>query len=124
MNIYPTSQQPIATPAVNSSLTSDLYLTLMAFDQEDGQHATIRAIVNPGMAWLWIGGLIMGIGSLIAIWPRGTGRTRTAGEALLAETAAAVSLGDADGATSSGPEQAPSETAPAETAPAGSGAPT
>ena len=90
MNIYQSSQQPIATPAVKSSLTSDLYLTLMAFDRDEGAHATIRAIVNPGIVWLWIGGLIMGIGSLIAIWPRGIGRSRFAGEALLAKTAADV----------------------------------
>jgi cytochrome c-type biogenesis protein CcmF len=90
MNIYPGNPQPIATPAVKSSLTSDLYLTLMAFDEAEGSHATIRAIVNPGIVWLWIGGLIMGIGSLISIWPRGIGRSRSAGEALLADTAAAV----------------------------------
>ncbi|UCG75600.1 MAG: heme lyase CcmF/NrfE family subunit [Gemmatimonadota bacterium] len=69
LNYYPTSQQPIATPAVESSLAKDLYLTLMAFDGENGEHATVRAIVNPAVAWLWIGGLIVGIGALIAIWP-------------------------------------------------------
>ena len=71
MNFYPTSEQPIATPAVESSLSKDLYLTLMAFDRENGEHATIRAIVNPAVAWLWIGALIVGIGALIAIWPHG-----------------------------------------------------
>ena len=69
MNYYPTSQQPIATPAVFTSLTKDLYLTLMAFDNDGGEHATVRVIVNPAVAWLWIGGLIVGIGALIAIWP-------------------------------------------------------
>ena len=69
MNYYPTSQQPIATPAVFTSLSRDLYLTLMAFDNESGEHATVRVIVNPAVAWLWIGGLIVGIGALIALWP-------------------------------------------------------
>jgi len=91
MNIYSGGQQPIATPAVRSSLTSDLYLTLMAFDNEGGRHATVRAIVNPAIAWLWIGGMIVGIGALIAIWPRRSGRVRTAGDDLLASTASAVS---------------------------------
>ncbi|MEE9578091.1 MAG: cytochrome c-type biogenesis CcmF C-terminal domain-containing protein, partial [Gemmatimonadota bacterium] len=71
LNYYPTSQQPIATPAVETSLSKDFYLTLMAFDSENGEHATVRAIVNPAVAWLWIGGLIVGIGALIAIWPHG-----------------------------------------------------
>lgn len=71
MNFYQSSQQPIASPAVVTSLTKDLYLTLMAFDSEEREHATIRVIVNPAVAWLWIGGLIVGIGALIAIWPHG-----------------------------------------------------
>jgi len=91
MNIYPSGQQPIATPAVRSSLTSDLYLTLMAFDADGGRHATVRAIVNPGIVWLWIGGMIIGLGALIAIWPRPAGRVRAAGDELLASTATAVS---------------------------------
>ena len=41
LNFYPSSQQPIATPAVASSLTKDLYLTLIAFDPEEN-HATVR----------------------------------------------------------------------------------
>ncbi len=69
LNYYPLSQQPIATPAVRSSLTEDLYLTLMAFDGEQGEHATVRAIVNPAVVWLWIGGMIMGVGAVIAIVP-------------------------------------------------------
>ncbi len=85
LNFYPREQQPIATPAVKSSLTKDLYLTLMAFDGDE-DHATVRAIVNPAVAWLWIGGMVIGLGALIAIWPRRRGPTRAAGEDLLAAT--------------------------------------
>ncbi len=75
MNYYPNSQQPIGTPAVRSTLKEDLYLTLMAFDQEDGRHATIRAIVNPAVPWLWIGGMIVALGAILAVMPqRGSGR--------------------------------------------------
>ncbi len=73
LNFYPNSEQPIATPAVRSSPAEDLYLTLMAFDSEEGRHATVRAIVNPGVPWLWVGGLIVGLGALLAVWP-GSGR--------------------------------------------------
>ena len=87
LNIYVNASDPtpIATPAVKSSLTSDLYLTLMAFDRQEGTYATVRAIVNPGIVWLWIGGFIMGLGSLIAIWPRGRGRVRAVSEEFLAD---------------------------------------
>jgi cytochrome c-type biogenesis protein CcmF len=75
MNYYPNSQQPIGTPAVRSTLKEDLYLTLMAFDQEDGRHATIRAIVNPAVPWLWIGGMIVALGAILAVMPqRSSGR--------------------------------------------------
>jgi cytochrome c-type biogenesis protein CcmF len=75
MNYYPNSQQPIGTPAVRSTLKEDLYLTLMAFDQEQGSHATIRAIVNPAVPWLWIGGMIVALGAILAVMPqRGSGR--------------------------------------------------
>ncbi len=71
MNFYPRQQQPIATPAVRSSLTRDLYLTLLSFDREEGRHATVRAIVNPGVPWLWVGGMIVGVGAILAMWPGG-----------------------------------------------------
>jgi cytochrome c-type biogenesis protein CcmF len=75
MNYYTGSQQPIATPAVKSSLKEDLYLTLMAFDQERGAYATVRAIVNPAVPWLWIGGMIVALGGILAVAPqRGAGR--------------------------------------------------
>ncbi len=70
MNFYPNADQPIATPAVRSAPGEDLYLTLLAFDREAGSHATLRVIVNPGVPWLWIGGLIVGLGAVLAIWPR------------------------------------------------------
>jgi cytochrome c-type biogenesis protein CcmF len=101
MNYYPNSQQPIGTPAVRSTLKEDLYLTLMAFDQEDGRHATIRAIVNPAVPWLWIGGMIVALGAILAVMPqRGSGRPAvsaaeialSAEPAELAEEPAAVTV--------------------------------
>jgi cytochrome c-type biogenesis protein CcmF len=70
MNYYPNSEQPIATPAVRSSLKEDLYLTLMSFDAEEGAHATVRAIVNPAVPWLWIGGMIVALGAILAVAPQ------------------------------------------------------
>ncbi|MGH8311645.1 MAG: cytochrome c-type biogenesis CcmF C-terminal domain-containing protein, partial [Steroidobacteraceae bacterium] len=71
MNFYPTSQQPVPTPAVRSRPWGDLYLNLMAFE-EDGSAATIRAITEPLVPWIWIGGGIVCLGAIVA----GTGPAR------------------------------------------------
>ena len=69
LNFYRGTDTPISTPAVRSRLDEDLYLNLMAFDQQ-GTHVTIRALVEPLVIWIWIGGGIVALGALIAIWPR------------------------------------------------------
>jgi cytochrome c-type biogenesis protein CcmF len=67
LNYYPTAVEPIGTPAVRESLREDLYLVLMAYTQ-DGQSATIKAIVSPMVGWIWLGGYIVGLGALFALW--------------------------------------------------------
>jgi cytochrome c-type biogenesis protein CcmF len=36
---------------------------------QDGSHATIRLQVNRMVSWLWIGGLVLTLGTLLAILP-------------------------------------------------------
>ena len=36
---------------------------------EDGGVIGLQVIIEPMMIWLWIGGGIMGIGTLISAWP-------------------------------------------------------
>jgi cytochrome c biogenesis factor len=45
---------------------TDLYLILLAF-QSDGSSATISAIVEPLVIWIWIGGGIVGFGALFGL---------------------------------------------------------
>lgn len=68
MNFYPTSQQPIPTPAVRSRPWGDIYLNLMAFKQ-DGSNATIKVIVEPMVPWIWLGGGIICLGAIISMFP-------------------------------------------------------
>lgn len=68
MNFYPTSQEPVPTPAVRSGIQGDLYLTLMAF-RPDGSTATIRAIYEPLVPWIWFGGGVVVFGAIVGIWP-------------------------------------------------------
>ena len=66
MNFYNTQQQPIPTPGVRSTLREDLYLTLMAFEN-DGSTVTVKAIIEPTVAWIWIGGLLVMIGGFFGL---------------------------------------------------------
>jgi cytochrome c-type biogenesis protein CcmF len=65
---YPSSMRPIATPAVRTSLGEDLYVTLMAYDTASHE-VTLRAFVNPLVAWIWLGGAGVAAGAVFAIWP-------------------------------------------------------
>jgi cytochrome c-type biogenesis protein CcmF len=66
LNFYRTSDQPITTPAVRERPHEDLYLVLMAFDR-NGANVTIQALVEPLVAWIWIGGGIVGAGALVSL---------------------------------------------------------
>jgi cytochrome c-type biogenesis protein CcmF len=61
LNHYPTDRQPIGTPAVRTTLTHDLYLTLM--NVHGNGTVGLRAIVTPAVVWIWIGVFIMTLGT-------------------------------------------------------------
>jgi cytochrome c-type biogenesis protein CcmF len=65
---YPSEQQPIGTVDVRSTPREDLYVVLSAFAR-DGRAATLKVIVRPLVMWIWIGGAVMALGALVAIWP-------------------------------------------------------
>jgi cytochrome c-type biogenesis protein CcmF len=46
----------------------DLYLVLGDFAR-DGSHATVKMQVNRMVSWIWIGGLVLTLGALLAILP-------------------------------------------------------
>ena len=65
---YPNSTSPIATPVVRSSLGEDLYVTLIGYDVAAGS-VTLHVFINPLVGWIWLGGAIVALGALFAIWP-------------------------------------------------------
>jgi cytochrome c-type biogenesis protein CcmF len=67
LNYYASQQEPIPTPSVREA-NIDLYLNLMAFEQ-DGSSATFTFFIEPLVIYIWIGGVIIGIGAIIALWP-------------------------------------------------------
>jgi cytochrome c-type biogenesis protein CcmF len=65
---YPNSTTSIATPAVRTAAGEDLYVNLLAYNTETGT-ATLRVFINPLVMWIWVGGGIVALGALFAIWP-------------------------------------------------------
>jgi len=65
---YPQEQAPIAYVDYRLGLKEDLYLVLGDF-AHDGSQATIKLQVNRLVSWIWIGGLVLTLGALLAILP-------------------------------------------------------
>jgi cytochrome c-type biogenesis protein CcmF len=62
----------IATPSVRTGLTKDVYLTIApsAVAPAPGdREVTLRVFVKPMVLWLWIGGALMALGTLLAAYP-------------------------------------------------------
>jgi cytochrome c-type biogenesis protein CcmF len=68
ISTFPNSTQGIGTPSVHTGLREDVYLTLVSSPNERGR-VTIGVAVNPLILWLWIGGGVMALGTLIALAP-------------------------------------------------------
>ncbi len=66
---YYQSQQPVSVPGVMSSLEEDLYVVLVDWQPINSQGATYKIYRNPMVGWLWIGGLVFMLGTLVAAWP-------------------------------------------------------
>jgi cytochrome c-type biogenesis protein CcmF len=59
----------VPTPGVRTGLTNDVYLTLEQGAQAGDTMVSIQAFVRPMILWLWIGGLVMAIGTLLSAFP-------------------------------------------------------
>ncbi len=64
---YPTHPNPASEVAIRGSLSEDLYIILAGWEN-DGR-ATLKVLINPLVAWMWIGGYVMVAGTIFALWP-------------------------------------------------------
>jgi len=64
----------VGTPSVRTGIAKDVYLTLEPGAEPGGSVAVIRAFIKPMILWLWIGGLVMAVGTLLAAFPSGRRR--------------------------------------------------
>ena len=89
--IYPFGSQQIGTPSVRTTLTDDVALSVLALPEGPGQPVLLRVTVQPLIVWLWIGGGIMAVGTLLAAVP---GRRRRGTEPVSAPVTEPAAIGE------------------------------
>jgi cytochrome c-type biogenesis protein CcmF len=75
-NLYPerrvyragSEPQPTSEVAIYSTMRNDVYV-VFAGATRDGKKAIIQVFYNPLTMWVWLGGVVMVIGTLIALLP-------------------------------------------------------
>ena len=78
----------LTPPGVLSSVGEDLYLLYLG---EQSGFGTIKVFINPLIQFLWVGGIILVIGTLVAMWPSAAERRAVAAAAPVPERAALAS---------------------------------
>jgi cytochrome c-type biogenesis protein CcmF len=68
ISTFPNFTSGIGTPSVRPGLLRDVYLTLVSSPTQTGR-VGIRVQINPMVVWLWVGGLIMALGTALALVP-------------------------------------------------------
>ncbi len=62
-------QQPMTIPGVRSSMEDDFYIILADWQPVSTAGATFKVYHNPLVNWLWLGGFVFILGTLVAAWP-------------------------------------------------------
>jgi cytochrome c-type biogenesis protein CcmF len=66
--LYFAQNQPTTEVALRTRPFEDLYIIMAGF--EPSKTATFKVFVNPLVFWMWMGGLVMVLGTAIAMWPK------------------------------------------------------
>ncbi|MDD5771850.1 MAG: heme lyase CcmF/NrfE family subunit [bacterium] len=65
---FPNHEQPTTEVAIATTLLDDLYVILNGYNANTG-NATFRVLINPLVVWMWLGGIVIFIGTTIAFCP-------------------------------------------------------
>jgi cytochrome c-type biogenesis protein CcmF len=97
---YPFASEEIGTPSVRSQPTEDIYLTLVGPPAKAGDPAVIGVLIEPLVMWIWIGGGVIILGTILSAWPGRRRRPTDPVSAPVAERrASAPETAGGDGAT-------------------------
>ena len=89
-NFYPkTPDMPTSEVGLRMGLLEDVYVVLNGWES-GGSSATFSVFINPLTVWMWIGGIVLVLGTLIASWPHPVRRTTSVQAGAGVEAAAAA----------------------------------
>ena len=66
----------VPTPSVRSGPTEDIFLVLDELSDSGSDSIRLRVIVRPMVAWIWAGGILMAVGSVLSLIPTSRPRLR------------------------------------------------
>ena len=69
LQLYKARGDNVATPSVRTGLTQDIYLTLLKPSSAADDHVTFGVRLMPMTLWLWVGGLLVAVGTVLAAFP-------------------------------------------------------
>jgi len=72
---YAPDTEGVATPAIATTVSHDVYLTVVSLPRHTGGQAVIGVIVEPLVLWMWVGGAIFALGIALAILPDRRGKS-------------------------------------------------
>ena len=85
---FPFAGRTIGIPSVRSTLRDDVALSVLTFPEDGADGAgrvILRVTVQPLVAWLWLGGILMAVGTALSLLPSGRPpRRREAADAAMA----------------------------------------
>jgi len=66
---YPFAGQSINIPSVRSTAVDDIALSVLSYPEGNDDAVLLRATIQPLIVWLWVGGLVIAGGTLMAVVP-------------------------------------------------------
>ena len=71
LKFFPAQDSPIGRAVFRSTLKEDLYLILSGFSDVGRNQATLKVLIRPLVLWIWLGGFVIALGTLMTILPLG-----------------------------------------------------
>jgi cytochrome c-type biogenesis protein CcmF len=68
-DFFLSTKQPLSIPAVLNRPGEDVYVLLVAWEEVGLAGSTFKVYLNPLINWIWLGGLALIVGTLVAAWP-------------------------------------------------------